>query len=472
MLALLLVAFPEYYASRTALSLDYPPHASLALWRPEGVPLGDVELVAGERRFRMARSEYTGQLHYDRYHLKATVVPGTPPGEYDVVIGGRATGVRVSVVRESRGTARLNPFNFLSVESLPPNTDVRLDAGYYVLPRPVRLPRGTRLLGYGATLTTNAPKQGTHAYDRLLFWPPSADVAFCGITFLVPNRALMQGFENLHMADCVVRSVGDELADFGQFNCRDLLVERCRFERVTLNADAGLVVDTDFVGLVGPRGESHSLCVNGSKGVMVARCRFDGTDRGPVLRESAGEVHGILMTGITLRDVGHVDNGNELLLFEPYFGERFSRCVFHRFRAFGCGGDVNLYNARVEGCVFNDFVLDDANVRLFGLNPQRGNVFKNMELRGGGFVFGGDSDGNVLENVAFVGFRKTRGNQLEAQPWLYSPDVPRPPHWKYPTPAAPIWAEGGGPRKVNVTYHRHPEGVPLEMLRQGVGRGE
>jgi hypothetical protein len=445
-----------FFASRTQLDPAYEPHRTFVLWQSSPNSFGSVSLVADAGPIMCEVGELTGQQWYDKYHCTVTIPTSIPPGGYRVFVSGSDTGLFVTVVKpRKRQTATLMPYTIGALEGVAPHSDVTLTPGLYTLPRPLSIPHGVRIYGYGATMQTSQPRTTGGAYDQLFFWPPADDLAFHGLTFLVANHVVYGSpgqWANIHWHDCTFRPASRHYAGVGRHDYRNSVYSNCTFDRVAATVDGGLMLDCQWRGMVAPRGEGHALAIDGGQSLCVARARFDGCDRGPVLTDVTGEVRGVLITDIDLRHINRVDNGNELLLCESRNGREYSHCVFHRGRVANCSGDINLWNARVTGCVFNDWLIDDASIYFPGYGVQSGNVITNCEFRGGGVYFAGQASGNTVKDCAFIGWRLTRRNQVVPTDYLYDSKAPRPSYRPLPVASGPVHsaAAGNAPTKANV----------------------
>ncbi len=449
-------AAADWFASRTQLDPSYDPHRSVVIWKSVPGTFANASMVGDAGTVACELAELTGQQWYDRYHATVTIPPAVKAGVYRLAVNGADTGLRFTVIaRRERARATLSPDNIDKLESVAPHSDVTLTPGLYTLAKPLAVPRGVRVYGYGTTIRTAVPRAAGSAYEQLLFWPPADDLAFHGVTFLVSNNVLYGSpgqWANLHWNDCTFRPASRYYAGIGRHDYKNSLYTGCTFERVAATVDGGLLLDCQWRGMVAPRGEGHALTIDGGQSLCVARSRFDGTDRGPVLTDSTGVVRGVLITDIDLRGINRVDNGNELLLCESRNGREYSQCVFHRGRVSGCSGDINLWNARVSECVFNDWLIDDASLYFTGYGLQTGNLVTNCEFRGGGIYFAGSAAANTVRDCAFVGFRLTRRNQVIPTEYLYDAKAPRPSYRPLPVATAPLYsaAEANRPAKVNV----------------------
>jgi hypothetical protein len=437
-----------WFISRDTLDPSYDPHRSLTVWRADPFAYTTATLSGG---IKCELAELTGQQWYDRYHATVTIPTTAPAGKYKLAINNVDTGLAVTVTapRTNRPRIGLTPGTFAMVESVAPYSDVILSPGLYTLPRPLALPAGVRIYGYGATMQTSQPRTTGGAYDQLFFWPPADDLAFHGITFLVANHVLYGSpgqWANIHWHDCTFRPASRYYAGVGRHDYRNSIYSNCTFDRTAATVDGGLMLDCQWRGMVAPRGEGHALTIDGGQSLCVARARFDGTDRGPVLTDTTGPVRGVLITDIDLRHINRVDNGNELLLCESRYGREYSHCVFHRGRVANCSGDINLWNARVSGCVFNDWLIDDASIYFTGYEVQTGNLITNCEFRGGGIYFAGQAAGNTIRNCAFLDYRHTRRNQVTPAPYLYDPTAARPTWRTMPVADKPIYSAAAANR--------------------------
>lgn len=465
LLAVVLLAFAPaqaadplatWWTSRTLLDPQYDAHRSAVVWRASPTTFSNATLVNDTGAVACELAELVGQQWYDRYHATVTIPPAMKPGGYLLTVNGIDTGLRFTVAaRRERARVTLSPDTIDKIESVAPYSDVTLSPGLYTLTKALALPAGTRIYGYGATIQTSRPRGTGAAYEQLMFWPPAADLAFHGPTFLVANHILYGSpgqWANLHWNDCTFRPTSRYYAGVGRHDYRNSIYSNCTFDRTAATVDGGLLLDCQWRGMVAPRGEGHALTIDGGQSLCVARSRFDGTDRGPVLTDTTGPVRGVLITDLDLRGISRVDNGNELLLCESRNGREYSACVFHRGRVSGCSGDINLWNARVSSCVFNDWLLDDASIYFTGYGLQTGNVVTNCEFRGGGIYFAGSAAGNTVRDCAFIGFRLTRRNQVIPTEYLYDAKAPRPSYRPLPVAAGPLHSatDANRPAKINV----------------------
>ena len=463
---------PAWFVSRTQVATAYEPHRSFVVWKSTPFAYASVTLTNGAvGTVPCEMAELVGQQWYDRYHALVTVPTTTPAGNYQLLVNGATTGVTITVSpKVPRAPAvTLSPSNIEKLESVAPYSDVTLNPGLYTLKRSLALPPGVRIYGYGAVVQTALPRGTGGAYEQLFFWPPTDDLAFHGITFLPANHVIYGSdtqWNNLHFANCTFRPATLYMAGVGRHSSKNAVYSGCTFERVMTTISGGLVLDCTWKGMVAPRGEAHSLFVDGGKSLCVARAKFDGTDRGPILGDSLGDVTGVLFTDLDLRNINRVDNGNELILLESRANRPYTQCVFHRGRVTGCSGNINLWNGKLSASQFNDWLLDDATIVFAGFAPQTGNTVANCEFRGGGLLFANAATGNTVQYCAFLGWRNTRRNQVMAAPFWYDPAAPRPAYITLPVPSSPITvlSDANRPVKSGLITHKLADNVQLETM--------
>lgn len=460
---------PVWFTSRTKLDTQYEPHRSFVVWRSTPGTYSSVTLTSNTlATVTCTLAELVGQQAYDRYHTLATIPDTAVSGTYTLVVNGTDTGTTITIVpRRSRARVSLTPSVVRKLETVPPYTDVTLAPGLYTLTRAVALQPGVRIYGYGAVIQTSAARTNGGSYEQLFFWPPADDLAFHGVTFQVANNVIYGSdvqWNNLHFNNCNFRPATHYYAGVGRFSGTDFLSTNCTYDRVAVTAIKGLFLDGMWKGLVLPRGEAHAFYADTPNSLCVARAKFDGVDRGPILGNNNGAVVGVLFTDLDLRNIGRVDNGNELILLEPANDNTYTQCVFHRGRVNHCEGDINLWTGRLSTSTFNDWIINDATICFYGFNPQTGNTVTNCEFRGGGLLFAGQATGNTVSACSFVDWRNTRRNQIQPADYLYSAAASRPEYRTFPVPNAPLFLEavGNRPTKTGLVSHRLPTGVEIE----------
>ncbi len=355
----------------------------------------------------------------------------------------------------------------LFFENIPENTKVFLSAGEYTFNRTIRIKDGIEFIGNGAAVfKTSIPLTNGGSYDQLIFYPEPQNTIFRGITFIVPGNVTYGGESakragGIHFDTCTflpARRFFTQYAGVG-IQGPNCTFHDCRFRRVALVVPSyTMVYNCVFEGLAGPAGENHALTFYQSTCSAVVCTRFDGTDRGPLFRNDSSWNY---MGGIELLNINKVHNGNEIILFEKTGNtiSTFEFNIFYQFRVYNCEGPINLWQ-RVLFCVFSDFVLDNSvRIILFGLEEQKGNLFENIEFRGGGFIFMGGAVNNEIRNIAFVTFQNTRNNQDGVWNMLYDALVPKPKWFPYPAPSGPIHCQSSSnvPKMTGVLLYGVPE---------------
>lgn len=410
------------------------------VWSHTVVPQFNITVELGTYISKPALSELVGQQFYDRYHCTFTT-NGLPPGTYVVKNNGQPIGSVQVQNYAKRTSVFLDANTFPKIATLQGNVDVYLSPGLYTLSNVIALPSNCRIFGYGTTFRTALPRSTGHAYDQLFFHPPANNVEFHGIRFLISNNIFTGDgtqWNNIAFNDCTFQPATENIASVGRH--RVGFFRNCLFDRVSVGLEGGFIISCRFQGMVHPRGDAHSLLIYGPNPAAIVRTVFDGTDRGPIFKNTFGTVEGILVSDITLTNINKVDNGNEIILFEADNSNAYQNNVLHRGRVFNCSGDINFWNANASNNSFNDWLLDDCTIYLPGYGLQTNNIFTNMEFRGGGVYFAGYATNNVVTNCAMINWRNTRRNQVQPVRYLYDTNAPRPDFRPLPVPNKPIYA--------------------------------
>ncbi len=411
------------------------------VWSPTVMPQFHVTAESGTFLLTPELSELVGQQFYDKYHCCFSTA-GWQPGTYDIKVNGNNVGKVITSNPAKRTYVTLDYASFPKISGLGPNVDVYLTPGLYTLSNTIKLPDNCRIYGYGCTFRTTLPRTSGHSYDQLFFHTPSNNVSFHGIRFIISNNLLNgtgQEWNNISFTDCVFQPATENIAGIGRH--ATAFYRNCLFDRVAVGFEGGFMIGCRFQGMVQPRGNAHSLTIYGPKPGAIVRTVFNGTDRGPILKNNFGPVNGIFISDIALTNINKVDNGNEIILFEGVTAAPYMNNVFHRGRVFNCSGDINFWNANATNNSFNDWLLDDCTLYVPGYGIQTDNLFTNMEFRGGGFYFSGNNTiNNFVTNCAFINWRNTRRNQVQPTKYLYDTTAMRPPYRPLPVPNKPIFA--------------------------------
>lgn len=390
---------------RRTLTPGDADHDWLYAWTVDGIPAGDVQLVTGDHRITLKPFRLRPAAWYEAGWQCGYRLPlNTPSGEYALMFGTVPAGKITVAGRQRKLTTRVAPDGDAAsvIEAAAVTGDVLLSPGEYRLARPIRLPAGRVLRGYGAIITA----------DRFFTGEPSA--SFQGITF-------QGGWLGTFSTGCHFAS--------------------CTFDRCQVWAQGGLFTDCVFRGLSGDAdGNTHAFSSWGTTAPLgLIGCLFDQCDRGPVLNTfGGGEILGALFADITVRGVGWIDNGNEVLCIEG--GEESPgvvRCLFLRWRVYDCEGDATAFYVPVRSCVFDGWALDRASLLMLATKPATltKNRIMRMEFRGGGISLGTGVSDTTIDRCAFLQTGVFRGNRGFTQPFFYDGKLNEAEAAKYNPPA-------------------------------------
>lgn len=357
------------------------------------------------------------QAWFEEYlHGGFRIANDTPPGEYEVRANGMMTGCMMKVANLAvlpRLNKILPSYNRTTndIEEAAKYGDVGLLPGEYWIDRPLTLPPGTTIRGYGAVLRRVPDRNATsyqshmvHAVDNLTF----EGIQFHPIDYLMFGDHAGAG-TIFHQCEFVGGQLGHWLSP-------ELLVHQCTFTRSSAGRrSGGMFADCRWVG---HSMLNHAFLAESGDRLCLLGCTFDGTDRGPVLRSGWGSCDDALLAGIECRGINRTPNGNELFTTEGA-GLGVNRSMFLRWRAYGCDGDFAPWNAPFNKNLIWDMSLDGSSIAMGGKAPQTANSFRDIELRGGGITFGDQARSNDFDRVACVDFRPSRANQVDSSPARY-----------------------------------------------------
>ena len=211
----------------------------------------------------------------------------------------------------------------------------------------------------------------------------------------------------------------------------DTLYMDCVWDRTSTFTAGGLYLNCEWKGLAYPGlGTTHAFSTWGTKGPLaLVGCTFDGTDRGPGINLGPdGSIVEPLFYGLTLRNISHIDGGNELLWVETrrdpetgvilYPNSKLIRPILAAWRCYGNEGDIYIAGP-TEDALIRDVVIDRGNIVAHG-DSLRGGIIEDCELRRGRIVLG-DCQNVTVRRCALLDRRPTRGNRTYTQAFYYMP---------------------------------------------------
>jgi len=206
----------------------------------------------------------------------------------------------------------------------------------------------------------------------------------------------------------------------------DTLYLNCVFTRASVFSPGGFYLNCEWYGLASPGlGTTHAFSTWGLKGPLaLVGCTFDGTDRGPVLNLTDGPIVEPLFYGLTLRNISHVDGGNELFCVEKRQdapdGAKLIRPILASWKCYCNEGDFYIAGP-TEDALIRDVVIDRGNIVAIK-DALRGGIIEDCELRRGRIVLG-DCDNVTVRRCALLDRRATRGNRTYTQAFYYMADA-------------------------------------------------
>lgn len=239
---------------------------------------------------------------------------------------------------------------------------------------------------------------------------------------------------------------------------KDALYRNCAFRQSSVFASGGLFLDCRWEGLAYPGiGTTHSFSSWGTDGPLaIIGGVFDGCDRGPVLNlVSYKNISEPLFLGLTLKNISHVDGGNELFCVEAKRNDdgtlAFPEAMVYRpilsgWRCYNNEGDVYI-GGPTEGMILQDMVMDRGSIVVYK-NSLRESLICGSELRNGRIV-PADGENITVERVALLDRRPTRGNRTYTEQFFYEPKLNEEKAAIYNLPEG-ITANGDFPNGVKV----------------------
>jgi hypothetical protein len=243
---------------------------------------------------------------------------------------------------------------------------------------------------------------------------PPADATVALITNNPPDAASTGTLSNFTLRRCVFRNV-----QLGVWAKPGLWAEDC------LWTDGGgcsqmqgpaLWLRCTFRGLIDPvYGQAWSGVGGGpaGSGMAVLDCDFIGTDRGPILQATYGDVTDNLFSGVICDQIGLVNNGCEIAV-EGRLPNRGDNNLYFHIRYRGEGHGLLLNAVACSGNILRDFVFHGGyGLQFSGVDathPVSNNTILEGEVRGGRCQFNANATGNIMKNVGFVGPRPTQGS--------------------------------------------------------------
>ena len=203
----------------------------------------------------------------------------------------------------------------------------------------------------------------------------------------------------------------------------DTLYHGCIFDQRSVFSQGGFYLNCTWLGLAYPGiGTTHAFSTWGTKGPLaLVGCKFAGTDRGPVINLTDGPIVEPLFYGLTLRNISHVDGGNELFCVEKRAdapdGAKLIRPILASWRCYGNEGDMYIAGP-TEDAYIRDIVIDRGNI-VAVKDSLRGGIIEDCELRRGRIV-PGDCDNVTVRRCALLDRRPTRGNRTYTQAFYYN----------------------------------------------------
>ena len=203
----------------------------------------------------------------------------------------------------------------------------------------------------------------------------------------------------------------------------DTLYVDCVWDRQSVFTQGGFYLNCEWRGLAHPGiGNTHAFSTWGTKGPLaLVGCTFDGTDRGPVMNITDGHIVEPLFYGLTLRNISHVDGGNELLCIEKRREASSAAAVVSpiiaSWRCYNNEGDIYIAG-RTTDALIRDVVIDRGNIVAVAGSLQ-GATIEDCELRRGRIVPGDACRDVTVRRCALLDRRPTRGNRTYTQAFYY-----------------------------------------------------
>lgn len=429
------MAGPKVSISRTTLSRgawtyvwSHLGDLHLAAWTlvPGNYPLAVISL--GLRSLEPTWDDY--------YHQALRVPNNVPIGSYQLVKSGVDTEVTISIEAAPDTTTPSPPAPIdpsvsdpaTAIETALQSGNVALKGGTYMIDRAITVPTtygsvpqvGRTLRGYGATLIRSY--QPGYSVNPIFSFSGDGRFLVDGVTFAAERRpagtyldlgtvALADGFNqprtNVTLRRCVSRNV-----NLGEWNKPGFLAEDCRWEeggvchQVTGPA---LFLRCTYRGLADPSfSQAWSTWVGTNMAILD--CDFIGTDRGPIFNGYRGTIEKNLVSGVDCDHLAYIDNGCEGIGLE---GANYpvNNNLFLHFRYRGEGPGLVMWGVNATGNRLRDFVMDGGfGIELGGGLQQTNNTFLEGEVRGGRCILDVSATNNVMQKVAFIGPRPTRGD--------------------------------------------------------------
>lgn len=201
----------------------------------------------------------------------------------------------------------------------------------------------------------------------------------------------------------------------------DTLYVNCVWDRVPVFSSGGFYLNCEWRGLASPGiGTTHAFSTWGNRGPLaLVGCTFDGTDRGPVLNITGGDITEPLLYGITCRNISHVNGGNELLCVEKRadaaLSARIEKPLIMGWRCYGNAGDIYIAGP-MQGALIRDVAIDCGNIVV--TSDLANSIIEDVEIRRGRLVIARPAYVTV-RRCALLDRRPTRGNRTYTQPFYY-----------------------------------------------------
>lgn len=403
---------------RTELAVGDPLRDWTVIWRAEGGLKGPFLLKKDGKTYPVSPEDFWVGIPNEPLYARGLRMPAnTPAGTYELTNNGiTIAGISIVQSKQNWNARKITPeeFSETAIENwLAGGLDeIIFTPGVYLVKRTLNLPPDKRLTGYGGAKLVRTNMSGEYHNDRM--FQASPRLTFVGLGFDTTSL-LMHGDRpapGIVFSECSLYQ-----GALGFWAAADgLLVVGSVFNRASAGQpNGGLWLRCNFHG-IGPSGY-HAWATNTlTSSCGLVDCIFDGTDRGPQYR---GACNAPLCRGLCVRNVGHIDGGNEVLGGEGGAGSFVDRGVFFHHRYYNNEGDITWWDTTVSNSVFVDLAGTD--VAFYGgFQNFTNNTLYGFEFRGGmGIQLGLHAKNNVLDQCNVLNYIPRRSNSFGSQPWRY-----------------------------------------------------